>query len=217
MMSTGETERQRDRETERMSAPPSPHLPPSLHLPSAGSRSRLSISAAQECGIALGSNAGDRLANLRAAVAALREIDPQVEVSQVYETAPVDCPDGSGAFLNAVAILSWTGAPVSLLHFLRGIECRLGRPTVRTRNAPRSMDLDIIYAGDAVAASDELTLPHPRLRERRFVLQPLCDLRPALVLPGFDRPVRQLLDALPDEAVPPVRLNFSLQPLSASP
>ena len=150
-----------------------------------------------ECGIALGSNSGDRSVNLRAAVEELRKADPHLEVSPVYETAPVDCPDGSGAFLNAVAILTWTDLPESLLHCLRDIEGRLGRPAVRDRNAPRTIDLDILYAGDAVLTCEELTLPHPRLHERRFVLQPLCDLRPDLILPGFTRSVRQLLKELP--------------------
>lgn len=154
-----------------------------------------------ECGIALGSNTGDRRAWIRAALTALREVDPHLEVSPVYQTAPVDCPDGSGAFLNAAAVLQWTGTPESLLHWLRSIEYRLGRPAVRDRNAPRTIDLDILYAGDAVLTGGELTLPHPRLHERRFVLQPLCDLRPRLVLPGFARSIRQLLDSLPDEAL----------------
>ena len=150
-----------------------------------------------ECGIALGSNYGDRSDHLRAAVEELRKVDPHLEVSPVYETAPVDCPDGSGAFLNAVAVLAWAGTPPSLLHWLRGIECRLGRPAVRDKNAPRTIDLDILYAGNEAVTGEELTLPHPRLHERRFVLQPLCDLRPDLVLPGFTKTIRQLLEELP--------------------
>lgn len=163
-----------------------------------------------ECGIALGSNTGDCLAHLRAAVAALRAADPQLEVSPVYETAPVDCPDGSGAFLNGVAILTWTDTPEALLHFLRRIECRLGRPSERARNAPRTIDLDILYAGDAVLTGVELLLPHPRLHERRFVLQPLCDLRPDLVLPGFAQTIRSLLSAARDDGLPPVRLPVEM-------
>lgn len=163
-----------------------------------------------ECAIALGSNTGDRPAHLRAAVAALREIDPRLEVSPVYETAPVDCPDGSGAFLNAAVILTWADTPEALLHFLRSIECRLGRPAARARNAPRTVDLDILYAGDTILNGDELTLPHPRLHERRFVLQPLCDLRPDLVLPGFEKTVRQMLAVLPNGTNPPQRVTVSL-------
>ena len=163
-----------------------------------------------ECGIALGSNTGDRLAHLRAAVAALREVDPLLEVSPVYETAPVDCPDGSSAFLNGVAILSWTDTPEALLQFLRSIECRLGRPSERARNAPRTIDLDILYAGDAILTGDELLLPHPRLHERRFVLQPLCDLRPDLVLPGFVHTLSALLSAVRDDGPSPLRLPAAM-------
>jgi 2-amino-4-hydroxy-6-hydroxymethyldihydropteridine diphosphokinase len=154
-----------------------------------------------ECGIALGSNTGDRLAHLRAALEELRAADPHLEVSPVYETAPVDCPAGSGAFLNAVAIVRWSGTPEALLEWLRGIESRLGRPRERAKNSPRSIDLDILYAGDAMLRTPELILPHPRLHERRFVLQPLCDLRPALLLPGMSGTVAELLAALPPGAV----------------
>ncbi len=154
-----------------------------------------------ECGIALGSNTGDRRAHLRAALDAMRAADPRLEVSPAYETEPVDCPAGSEPFLNAVAVLHWSGTPESLLDWLRGIESRLGRPRERAKNAPRSIDLDILFAGDAVRDTPALTLPHPRLRERRFVLQPLCDLRPDLVLPGASMTVAQLLAALPPGAI----------------
>jgi 2-amino-4-hydroxy-6-hydroxymethyldihydropteridine diphosphokinase len=163
-----------------------------------------------ECGIALGSNSGDRLASLRSAVAALRRLDPDVRVSPAYETAPVDCPEGSEPFLNAAAILRWNKSPEALLAFLRGIESYLGRPAVRHRNAPRSIDLDILYAGDTVRADGDLTLPHPRLHLRRFVLQPLCDLCPDLRLPGFTLTVRQLLGGLPPENPPPRRIEEPL-------
>jgi 2-amino-4-hydroxy-6-hydroxymethyldihydropteridine diphosphokinase len=149
-----------------------------------------------ECGIALGSNTGDRHAHLQAAVESLRTIDPALELSPIYETAPVDCPPGSSAFLNAVAILHWSGTPEDLLHTLRRIESTLGRPLDRARNAPRTIDLDILFAGDAIRDTAELTLPHPRLHQRRFVLQPLSDLRPALILPGFTRSIAALLAAL---------------------
>lgn len=163
-----------------------------------------------ECGIALGSNSGDRMANLSAAVAALREREPGVEVSPVYETAPVDCPDGSGAFYNAVAILRWHGTPESLHDFLRGIESSLGRPPSRTRNAPRTIDLDILYAGDEVRGSEALIIPHPRFHLRSFVLTPLCDLRPRLRLKGFSFTAGELLLALPQDAPRPRRVACML-------
>jgi 2-amino-4-hydroxy-6-hydroxymethyldihydropteridine diphosphokinase len=158
-----------------------------------------------ECGIALGSNSGDRFANLCAAITALRSRDPHIEISPVYETEPVDCPDGSGRFLNAAAVLQWHDSPDALLEFLRSIESSLGRPQERSRNAPRRIDLDILYAGETVCDRGDLTLPHPRLHLRRFVLTPLADLRPELVLPGFQVTVCQLLESLPDDEAPPQR------------
>lgn len=146
-----------------------------------------------ECGIALGSNSGDRIAHLHAALDALRTFDPALLCSPFYETVPVDCPAGSGAFLNAVAVLEWPGTPQELLDALRSIETSLGRPLERERNAPRTIDLDILYAGDCVLHTAALILPHPRLHLRRFVLQPLADLRPDLVLPGFTQSVAGLL------------------------
>lgn len=160
-----------------------------------------------ECGVALGSNSGDREANLRAAMARLRSLDPRVTASRVYETAPVDCPDGSGAFLNAAAILNWDGSPHALLDALRSVEAALGRPALRDRNAPRTIDLDILFAGTLVCADERLELPHPRLHLRRFVLAPLCDLRPDLVLPGFTVSVAALLAGLPPEPSPPAVLE----------
>jgi 2-amino-4-hydroxy-6-hydroxymethyldihydropteridine diphosphokinase len=160
-----------------------------------------------ECGIALGSNSGDRLATLGAAVAALRRQDPDMEVSPVYETAPVDCPEGSEPFLNAAAILHWSGSPESLLEFLQSVEVSLGRPPVRSRNAPRTIDLDILYAGELARTGDGLILPHPRMHLRRFVLMPLADLRPALILPGFTSTVQELLERLPADGLPPPELH----------
>ncbi len=161
-----------------------------------------------ECGIALGSNAGDRVACLSAAVALLRRRDPLLELSPVYETEPVDCPEGSPPFLNAAAILQWDGGPEELLGFLRGIEQHLGRPAVRPRNAPRPIDLDILYAGETVSREETLILPHPRLHLRRFVLLPLAGLRPELRLPGFPLTIRELLEALPEDGPPPRRVDF---------
>lgn len=150
-----------------------------------------------ECGIGMGSNRGSRPDHLQAAAAALRKIDPGVIFSPVFETEPVDCPPDSGSFFNAVAVLRWSGSPRDLLEVLRGIEAAQGRPGVRSHHAPRTIDLDILYAGDHVSTDAVLVLPHPRMHERRFVLAPLGHLRPGLILPGFTRPVRDLLAALP--------------------
>ena len=154
-----------------------------------------------ECLIALGSNSGDRLAHLRTAADGLRWLDARAEFSPVYETAPVDCPEGSGAFLNAAAVLDWPGTPASLHAELRALERAAGRPDERARNAPRPLDLDLLAAGDVVSEDPVLTLPHPRISERRFVLQPLAALRPALVLPGCPASIAELLARLPEEPI----------------
>jgi 2-amino-4-hydroxy-6-hydroxymethyldihydropteridine diphosphokinase len=151
-------------------------------------------------GIALGSNLGDRLANLRHgrdAVAALGS--GPLLVSRVYETDPVQCEPDAPSFLNAVVEIGFDGDPLELLAALQRIETETGRPARRPRNAPRSLDLDILYCGDRTLSTDLLTLPHPRLHERRFVLAPLHDIRPDLILPNQTVPVATLLSALPSE------------------
>ena len=152
------------------------------------------------CGIALGSNIGDRMAHLRAARSALESLhqgESAPLVSPVYETEPVDCKPGTAAYLNAVMEIETDRDPAALLHALQQIERSMGRPSEHPRNAPRTLDLDLLYAGDLTLQSAELTLPHPRIATRRFVLQPLADLRPELILPNADRSIAALLSALP--------------------
>ena len=153
-------------------------------------------------GIALGSNLGDRLAHLRRGVTELlaRLEGTQLLASgQVYETEPVGCPPGSQSFYNSVIEIQCPMAPHAVQRVLQSIERLLGRPDERERNAPRPLDLDILYADDLMIDDDVLTLPHPRLHSRRFVLQPLADIRPDLVLPHQPRTVAQLLAALADD------------------
>lgn len=134
-------------------------------------------------GISLGSNLGDSLALLREAVARLREAGSggHLLVSPVYETAPVDCPPGSPPFLNATVEIETDWAPHRLLALTQGIEAGLGRPERRERNAPRPVDLDLLYYGELKLDEEDLQLPHPRMRERAFVLIPLRAIRPDLV------------------------------------
>ncbi len=151
--------------------------------------------------IALGSNLGDRLANLtagREAVLRLPGISAPVLQSRVYETEPVGTGPDAGPFLNAVIEVEFSAAPFALLAALRSIESALGRPMRYPRNAPRTLDLDILYAGDLVLHDDTLILPHPRLHLRRFVLAPLNDIRPELRLPGQTHTVAELLARLDD-------------------
>ena len=126
--------------------------------------------------IALGSNRGGRLRWLRAGVDALRGAVEIVRISSVYETEPIDTPEGSPPFLNLVVAGSTTRGPDELLDALLEIERRLGR-TRGVQNAPRTIDLDLILHSAHVARSQHLTLPHPRYREREFVLAPLRELR----------------------------------------
>lgn len=168
-------------------------------------------------GIALGSNLGDRLAHLQAACRCLREIasagEPFLQAA-IYQTEPRFCPPGSPFFYNSVVEIHFDGAPHVLLEITQTIEKRLGRNPVPVRNAPRVIDLDLLYFGNQVVDTEELVLPHPRLIERRFVLQPLAEICPHLVLPGFQKPIRELLDQLKSEepALVPLDPSFPLPP-----
>jgi len=137
--------------------------------------------------IALGSNLGDRLAHLQQARDALRALalSENFLYSCVYQTEPVLCPDGSPDFFNAVVSLHYAGSADELHQQTRAIESAIGRATATQRNAPRVIDLDLLLFGDAIIDKPDLTIPHPRLHLRRFVLQPLCEIHPKLVIPGL--------------------------------
>jgi 2-amino-4-hydroxy-6-hydroxymethyldihydropteridine diphosphokinase len=132
--------------------------------------------------IALGSNLGDRAANLAAATAALRALATPGEpflTASLHDTAPQDCPPDSPRFLNTVIDLHYTGRyPFELLRATQAIERSLGREPNPTRNAPRVIDIDILLFGEVSLKHPELELPHPRIRERPFVLLPLREIRP---------------------------------------
>jgi 2-amino-4-hydroxy-6-hydroxymethyldihydropteridine diphosphokinase len=152
-------------------------------------------------GVALGSNLGDRLANLRTArneIAALSGVGPAIRASAIYETEPVGCETGAVKFLNAAIEFEYAGKGQGLLRELAAIEKLLGRPATHKRNVSRTIDLDLLYFGDLEIETAELQLPHPRLMEREFVLRPLADIRPDLVLPKQTEPVRALLLRLND-------------------
>lgn len=142
---------------------------------------------AHRAGISLGSNLGDRLSNLRKGRDLLVKLMPEgtsYHQSGVYQSEPVDCPPDSRDFFNAVIEIDFIGTPHDLLKATQGIEFHVGRIAVAQRNAPRVLDLDILYFEDEVMDEDILTLPHPELTSRRFVLKPLTDIRPQLILPG---------------------------------
>ncbi len=146
-------------------------------------------------GIALGSNLGDRAANMRHGIELLLAV-PGIELkasSPIYETDPVDCGPGTQAFLNSVIEVQAACTPPELHAHLKAVEQALGRPVQRERNAPRTLDLDLLYADDIISNDPDLILPHPRMHLRSFVLKPLADIRPELVLPGFSQPVSAFL------------------------
>ena len=159
--------------------------------------------------VALGSNLGDSRANIRQAVARLRELSEEpLLVSSLLETEPEDCPPGSPRFVNAVAGLrpSPEETPESLLAKLQALEKQFGRRPKQVLNEARPLDLDLIAFGTAQRNTASLVLPHPRAHLRRFVLQPLAEIAPDLILPGQTRTVSAILADLPPEpgATPPL-------------
>jgi 2-amino-4-hydroxy-6-hydroxymethyldihydropteridine diphosphokinase len=150
----------------------------------------------------LGSNLGDRLSNLQGAVDALSDT-PDVwitGVSPVYESTPVDCPPGSGDFLNAVVLADTTLSAHRLLDRALAIEDAYDRDRSHGLNAPRTLDVDLIVVGDRRSDTDALKLPHPQATERAFVLQPWLDLEPDAEFPG-DGTVADLLAKVGTEGI----------------
>ncbi len=148
-------------------------------------------------GIALGSNLGDRAVHLQNAVAAIRSVArPPILISRVYETAPVNCPPDSENFLNAAIEIEWEGVIRDLFKILQDIEKRFGRSEIRGKNAPRSIDLDILYGENLVLNDPDLQIPHPRIFERIFVLAPLCDMIPDRRIADRSSTLHQDMEAL---------------------
>jgi len=156
-------------------------------------------------GIALGSNIEPRLVYLQAARRRLFDLHSGMQpviCSKVYETSPVGCPQDSPRFLNAVLELSTEMKPQDLLRELKNIEWALGRPPNYERNSPRTIDIDLLYCDNITLSLSSLTIPHPQIAFRRFVLQPLADIRPKLILPNFTKDIEELLKELKsDESV----------------
>ena len=149
--------------------------------------------------IALGSNLGDREELLAAGTDRLGRLGRVVACSSLYETEPVGYRD-QPAFLNAALALETEMEPLPLLHALLSIERELGRDRTRgLPKGPRTLDLDLLLSGDAIVALEELTLPHPALAHRRFVLTPLAQIAPHLRHPQLKQTMTDLLAQLPDE------------------
>lgn len=142
--------------------------------------------------VALGSNLGARRVHLDYAVLRLRTLLQDLRVSRYYETAPVDVPGLQPCFLNAVAVGAATGSARQLLDQLFAVEQERGRER-HGRHGPRTLDLDLVLFGDSVIMEEGLVVPHPRFRERRFVLAPLAEIAPELIDPVTGQKVSQLL------------------------
>ncbi len=163
-----------------------------------------------EVAIALGTNLGDRLSELQEARSALQDLRASDNWAQssIYATAPVGCPPGSPDFYNAVVIFDFNGTPHELLTACKALEHHQGRLIDSSQgeiNAPRPIDADILYFGADRIASEKLTIPHPRMTQRRFVLEPLAEVRPDLILPQEHKSISELLENL-DSPEPPLTL-----------
>ena len=150
--------------------------------------------------LGLGANVGNRLANLRLALARMRTFARLEAVSRLYETAPVGLQEQL-AFLNAACRVTTGLEPAALLRFLKNLEAEIGRRPGGPQWGPRPIDVDILLYGERVVESDDLRIPHPRLAERAFVLAPLCDLAPEMRHPSLGKTVRELLEAVGEAGV----------------
>ena len=146
--------------------------------------------------LSLGSNIGDKRDNLLAAIKKLEEIKVyNIRESSFYETLPLDCPVGVENFINMVISCEYDKSSEELLSNIHNIEYGFGRRR-KIRNEPRVIDIDIIFFNNVLIEKEGLIIPHPRMHQREFVLQPLCELDDNLVHPVFQKTVRALYQEL---------------------
>jgi 2-amino-4-hydroxy-6-hydroxymethyldihydropteridine diphosphokinase len=145
--------------------------------------------------LSLGSNVGDRAAQLRDALTRLSAVGRVAAVSSFYETEPVEFTEQPW-FLNCVAAVETEKTPQQLMATILGIEQEMGRRRGQ-KKGPRSIDIDILLFGETIMHSNELTIPHPAMHQRRFVLEPLVEIAPEVTHPVLKKTIRELRDALP--------------------
>ena len=145
--------------------------------------------------LSLGSNVGDRAAHLHAAIACLGALGKVVAVSSFYETEPIEFTNQAW-FLNCIVALETTEAPQELMAAILYIEHEMGRERLQPKG-PRIIDIDILLFGEIILDSSTLTVPHPAMHQRRFVLQPLAEIAPETRHPVLKKSIQEMLDALP--------------------
>ena len=149
--------------------------------------------------LCLGSNMGDRKANLEGALSELekRGVARVVKISSFYKTAPVDYTDQAW-FLNGAALVETELSPLDLLDAVKSVESDMGRDQGGVRFGPRPIDIDIIFYDDLILKDERLEIPHPRMDKRAFVLTPLCDIDSEIIHPEINRNLRDLLAEIDD-------------------
>lgn len=149
--------------------------------------------------LSIGSNIGDRLSNTRRATTFLKTIGTVLKVSSIYETSPVAMASDAGDFYNLVLCLDSHLSPHELLKETKRFEKKMGRDVSRaaaSHNKPRTMDIDIVLAEDRVIDTDDLTIPHREMHQRKFVLVPLSEIAPSAIHPVLNRPITEILSQL---------------------